>query len=347
MGACMDVTSVRSCEQLQQVVRDPLELLRAFAELDKNSVHNLVSSHISSRNEENRPIGGGIQRAVYQKILRNDAVVVASPAHGIPPKSRGLRAAIRGDRPSNKSLAEVALLLGNCEPIVLGMITCTMTDVVHALFSVDTHRQVLRGFLDVLRRRGFGFYVWVREFQTNGSVHWHIFVCKEIVPSGLGGDLKSLDADLSRELSECFTRLYARRTSCPFCKAGSFVECEAASGKCILGGPFRRMVRPIAVDKIGCVHAEAMRSQDAAARYASKEAGKRFQKRALDSRWRDGKGGAWWRAGRGFTMPDYGVEMVAAESVARCKFKTESGFEIDAPYRIQHGKGLLSRDAGT
>lgn len=339
----MDVTSSRAADQLQPgsqtapILRDPAQLLRLYAEHDRDT--SFISSHISERNEEKRPEGGVIEKAAFVRLLKVDSLVVGSPSHGKPPKGRGKRGVINGLFPSRRSLAEVSLLLGNCEPEIKSMITATMTDVVHALFSVETHRQVVHAFCVLLGRRGFKDYCLVREFQENGSVHWHFFVAKAVDDSGLGGKLESVDLPLSQELSKCFARLYAKRTKCPLCKSGKYDVCEALNGACILGESFRRMTSPHCEDFLGCVRAERMRCEAAAARYAAKEGSKRFQKRPTDRRWREG-GGAWCRHSRGFTIPEFGDVMVSVDELAIFKGKAANGFEIEAPYRIQHGRGI-------
>lgn len=313
--------------------------------MDEPSPTTLVSTHITARGSDGPETQGNhdLTRCTLKKY-KQDALVIGSKSHGRPPTARGKRKAIKGKRPTAKSLANLAFRLGNCEPEITSMITLTMTPFVHWRFPVAIHRKALHAFLQWLRRMGIDRYVWVREFTVCGTVHWHIFIAVEVKSTYCWNDKDGrehwIDYDLSRQVSQWFTAYYAKKSECPRCVKGHYADCEKAGQEC--GESFRKMAFPMTADHVGCAHVEALEKRGAAAMYAAKEGAKRFQKEAPDKRWHTG-GGAWWNVSSGFEFPEYGTEDVLTSDLALAKFVTPEGFEVETPYRIQHGKGALSQ----
>lgn len=262
-------------------------------------------------------------------VYRTDAVVVRS----YKPKCAGTigeRGAI-GGAPSRRSLQNLVFLLNNSDVPFVSMLTMTMTPDVHKLCTVKEHRRALANALQRLRDRGISQYCWVREFQGNGSVHWHVFTDKTV---GSPGEVNS---DLSRDWCEYWASLYFDRI---------IPHSELALKKRISVGENRKKQRDRNkmetgnnAEFLGCCRFEQLRT-DAAGRYAGKEGAKRFQKLA-PGKWQNG-GGAWWRASRGVKCTPIKRVAVPADTIESTSIDI-GGKEVDVAYRVQFSRGLKER----
>ena len=149
----------------------------------------------------------------------------------------------------------------------------------------------------------------VREFQGNGSVHWHVFTTVRVAEPG------EVCSRSSVEWSKWFASYYQKL---------------GASAACV-----RKMTHGNGSDFIGCCRFEQLQTE-AAGRYAGKEGAKRFQKLA-PRKWRDG--GAWWRASRNVTATPIETVEVAADDLTSSVIQNERG-TFDIAHRIQFSLGL-------
>lgn len=246
-------------------------------------------------------------------VYRTDAVVIRKTAPKTPidlvDKKRGLIGIV----PSRESLRRLIFVLNNADEPFVSMITCTHTDHCDRIHSVEEHRKVKANLLNKLRRDNWGKFVWVREFQANRSVHWHIFTTLHV---GLPGEVNH---ELSVELSRWYASAYRK-----------------------IRAPKRDYLKMIHGDGKGfrCCRVEMLRS-DAGGRYAAKEGAKRFQKEP-PPRWVEG-GGAWWRGTRDILITKLRTEKVMACDLHHNKVKIDD-YELEFPAKLQYGFSLRGRD---
>lgn len=264
--------------------------------------------------------------------FRTDAVYVRE---GWTPKCAGTVTEGKeiGGKPSRRSLQNLVFLLNNSDDLSRCMVTLTVHPWVEAAFSVVVHKRALEAYLQFSRRRGWGQYVWVREFQSIGSVHWHVFHSFECKASGDDAVGAEVDLELSKEVSLWWAEYYGKKTSCERCGVGAFADCEALGGEC--GRALRRMSASRSRDFVGACRVESLRDS-AAGRYAGKEGAKRFQKEA-PAKWQ--KAGAWWRGSRGIKCTPTKQVMVPFETLASSVIEV-NGLVIDNVWRLQFSRGL-------
>lgn len=244
-------------------------------------------------------------------IYRTDAVLIRS----YKPVCAGMvtESAAIGSVPSRRSIARLIFVLNNSDTPMRTMLTFTMTPEVNQA-SVKDHRSIFKRALQHLRDRNASDYVWVREFQENGSLHWHIFAAFECTPSD--GDI---DVSETRHWSDWFCKQYERLLP----------DCDYSFMRSGDGNGF-----------YGCVRVELLRTS-AAGRYAGKEGGKRMQKMPPE-KWQDG-GGAWWRNSKGVKCTERKRITVPISEVDAAKVIV-NGKAIDVPYRVQFNVGAKHAD---
>ena len=84
------------------------------------------------------------------------------------------------ERPSKRSLQNLVFLLNNCDVPMRSMLTLTMTDKVARNNSVAFHKETRALACQKLRYHRITNYVWVKEFQSNQSPHWHFFTALDL-----------------------------------------------------------------------------------------------------------------------------------------------------------------------
>lgn len=246
-------------------------------------------------------------RTMDVQQYRTDGVVVSrsyTPACAHQPTERGSI----GGRPSKRSLNRLVFLLNNCDNIMQSMFTITMADEVSKRNSVEFHKGTLKAAIQKMRRDGINQYCWVREFQANGSVHWHVFTDLKV---GVPG---AVNIELTQHWSRWMVERYRQ----------GWINDRCASN----------MTRRGKDGFEGCVRVEQLHG-DIGGRYAGKEGSKRFQKIA-PKRWRDG--GAWWRASRNVQCTPGDIKRLAVESLDHAEVKI-NGKTRYIPYRVQFNKG--------
>lgn len=251
-------------------------------------------------------------------VYRTDAVVKRSFNSGNLPDNP-LRGKV-GEAPSKASLNNLIFLLNNSDRPFVSMFTFTMTPRVNRVHSVREHKNALKAALQKLRRSGVGQYCWVREYQENNSIHWHVFTDLVIDEPG------NVNAGLSRSWSRWFATYYKRLcgNADDYKKMTSVVL--SGTGNC-------------RDDFYGCVRCDQLES-DAAGRYAGKEGGKRFQKRP-PAKWK--RGGAWWDSSRGITCTPVKTVQVPTATIKTRTVKTHDG-EIEVAFKLQYARGLIEND---
>jgi len=140
------------------------------------------------------------------------------------------------------SRINLAVVLSNSTPVFDSMVTitgdpCSMAD----LESQGYAKRALDAILKSLKRKGMTHYCWVREYQKNGSLHFHIFTHGLAVAGG------SFDRGLSIEVSQTWAYIAG--------KLVGYHNAKMARASCRV----ERLRKPA-----GC--------------YAAKEASKRVQK---------------------------------------------------------------------
>ena len=248
------------------------------------------------------------RRTMDVQQYRTDAVVVSrswKPACADIESKRGLI----GGRPSKRSLNNLVFKLNNCDVPMESMFTITMQDQVSRRNSVEFHKRTLAAALQKMRRDGIGQYCWVREFQANRSVHWHVFTDLHVANSG----------QVNNELSSEWSHWMVDR-----CRQG-WISDDAA----------KKMVTPSRDGFVGCVRVEQLIG-NAGGRYAGKEGSKRFQKIA-PKRWKNA--GNWWYASRNIACTPVGLKRLSVEALEHAELKI-NGKTRHIPYRVQFNKGV-------
>ena len=238
---------------------------------------------------------------------RTDAVVVSrswKPACAHQTTERGRV----GGRPSMKSLNRLVFLLNNCDVPMQSMFTVTMADEVSKRNSVEFHQATLKAALQKMRRDGINQYTWVREFQKNGSVHWHVFTDLWVGSPG------SVNNELSCHWSRWMVSRYEEGWINERCR--------------------RNMTTASKDGFVGCVRVEQLHG-DIGGRYAGKEGSKRFQKIA-PKRWR--AGGRWWGNTRSMSCTPEKITRLSVEALEHAEVKI-NGKTRHIPYRVQFNRG--------
>lgn len=241
---------------------------------------------------------------------RTDAIVKRS----YTPACAGQKDAVRGRvgaAPSRRSLNNLVFLLNNCDTPMRSMFTITMTDKTHARNSVEFHKQTLRNALQRMRWAGINQYCWVREFQGNDSVHWHVFTDLSVMSKP-----GAVSKRKSKEWSEWMV--------------ASIRERGRITNDCA-----RKMVTPSVDGFVGCIRVEQLKGNEGG-KYAGKEGSKRFQKIA-PPRWR--RGGCWWYASRNIKCSPIGEIKVNGANLNQATVEI-NGVEQEIAYRNQYNRGL-------
>ena len=247
------------------------------------------------------------RRTMDVQQYRTDAVVVSrswKPACAHQPTERGCV----GGRPSKKSLNRLVFLLNNCDIPMQSMFTITMSDEVSRRNSVEFHQSTLKAALQKMRRDGITQYTWVREFQRNGSVHWHVFTDLWVAAPGV----------VNEELSSIWSHWMVDRYRDGWINARCALNMTNSSR-----GGF-----------VGCVRVEQLHG-DIGGRYAGKEGSKRFQKIA-PARWANG--GRWWGNSRNMNCTAGNIKRLSVEALEHAEVKI-NGKTRHIPYRVQFNKG--------
>ena len=246
-------------------------------------------------------------------LYRTDAILERSFS-GAGKNLENCERGVIGASPSRKSLQNLTFLLNNSDIPFGSMWTFTMTDKCHRDHSVKQHKKVLWALIQGLRRLGISQYVWVREFQENGSVHWHIFVAYDVGRPG----------EINHELSSHWSKWFASQ----YRKMNGSAECVR---KMSFGNGFTFH---------GCTQVEQLRTE-AGGRYAAKEGAKRFQKQA-PKKW--AKAGRWWGASRGIECSPIKTIQVDPDSLEGCEIEIDGQMRSVA-FKLQHSRGLKERNS--
>lgn len=255
-------------------------------------------------------------------VYRTDAVVNRRSWTPACAGTVGERGKI-GAAPSSRSLRNLVFTLNNCDVPMRSMLTLTMSPLCHQLAEPGMHRKAFKLALQRLRDTGIRHWVWVREFQSNGSVHWHVFTERSVAKPG------DVNEDMTRDWIDYWSSLYWDRIH----KYTGNVKAFAAKLKRSRwhmengnGGDFR-----------GCCRFEELKTE-AAGRYASKEGAKRFQKIAPGD-WML-EGGGWWRAARCVECTPIKTAYVNADSLSTQSVTIGNGNKIDVAMKLQYSLGL-------
>ena len=228
-----------------------------------------------------------------------------------------------GNVPSSRSLQNLIFRLNNCDVPMRSMLTLTMTPLCHNLVPPAVHRKAFRNnALQRLRDMKVRDWLWVREFQGNGSVHWHVFTALDVGAPG------QVNEDLSHDWSIWWSALYwDRLITSPANK--DHAKRRKISRARMERGNFKKFK--------GCCRWEQLKTE-AAGRYAAKEGAKRFQKKAVGE-W-EHEGGAWWRSNKGMTCTPIRQEYVYTKDLASRTVDLPDGKQIDVAYKLQQSLGL-------
>ena len=207
-----------------------------------------------------------------------------------------------------KSLNRLVFLLNNCDIPMKSMLTITMPPPVFENNTIPFHLATLKAALQKLRRDGVNQYTWVREFQENDSIHWHVFTDLDVAAPG----------EVNRELSKHWCRWMIGRYS------REWIDDECS----------KNMITDGKDGFVGCCRFEQLRG-DAGGRYAGKEGSKRFQKKA-ESGWEHV--GRWWGNSRNMKCTEGDIKRLSVEALEHAEVKI-NGKTRHIPYRVQFGKG--------
>lgn len=226
-----------------------------------------------------------------------------------------------GGAPSSRSLRNLVFVLNNSDIRMESMLTLTMTPLCHQKCSPAMHRKACKLALQRLRDQGIRDYVWVREFQKNGSVHWHIFTSETV---GAPGDVNH---ELSHDWRMWWCSLYWDKIIGES-KVPKIKKRHAISRA--------RMERGNGKDFHGSCRFEQLKSE-AAGRYAAKEGAKRFQKHA-PGKWKN-EGGAWWRASKSIVCTPIKEVYVPGSTLETVTIKIKNQ-PVEVAYKLQQNRGL-------
>lgn len=231
------------------------------------------------------------------------------------PAKRGI---IKADEPSRESLQNLIFLLNNCEPRLDHMLTLTMPPLVFQSAEPSSHKRIFQTCLQRLRRQGVDNYCWVREYQANGSLHWHVF-CQSRIWKG------PIDYESSKEWSKWFASRYEATFLRTIGLDEELSEAIEKTGKAACR-----------IERLRC---------SASGRYAAKEGAKRFQKKAPDGF----TGFAWWRASRSLIVKPVMRVRIDSDKLTGSEFTLPSGetYTIDHRYQFNLRQRLEALDGVT
>ena len=240
---------------------------------------------------------------------RTDAVVQRSYTPVCAGQTDTVRGRV-GAAPSRRSLNNLVFCLNNCDVPMKSMFTVTMSYRTHLVNSVAFHRKSLSLTIQRLRDTGVNQYLWVREFQENQSVHWHVFTDLNVMSKP-----GAVSKRKSREWSLWFAKSIRRRGW-------------------ITNGCFHRMTTPSVDGFEGCIRVEQLKGSEAG-RYAGKEGSKRFQKDA-PPRWV--RGGSWWDKSRNIKCTPIDEVKVNGDKLSQATIEI-NGCETKIAHRLQYNRG--------
>lgn len=257
---------------------------------------------------------------VRVEVYRVDAILLRK---GWRPKCAGTktRRSKIGNTMSIRSRRNLVFTLNNCTPRMRSMLTLTMSPLCHELCPPRVHKHALKLALQRLRDKGIEDYVWVREFQKNGSVHWHIFT------SFRAGESGEVNEELSSDWSRWWSDLYWKKLITPATlpeasKRHKLSEWHMRHGN---GGDF-----------LGSCRFEELVTE-AAGRYAAKEGSKTIQK-LMPMTWFD-SGGAWWRQSKSLTCEPICEEWINSSMLEVTEVEIKGKAESVA-YKLQQNLGM-------
>ena len=257
---------------------------------------------------------------VRVEVYRVDAILLRK---GWRPKCAGTvseRGKI-GNVPSSRSLRNLVFVLNNSDIPMRSMLTLTMSPLCHKLCPPHVHRYAMKLCLQRLRDKGIRDYVWVREFQKNGSVHWHIFTSATVGSPG------EVNEEMSHDWTQWWCDLYWNKLLDKpkiksIAKRWKISEWNMRNGN-------RK-------DFLGATRFEELKTE-AAGRYAAKEGAKRFQKLA-PVEWLD-EGGAWWRASKTIKCTPIKEEWIDSDRLETTTIEIKKKPE-EIAYKLQQNLGL-------
>lgn len=259
-------------------------------------------------------------------VYRVDAVLLRK---GWKPKCAGTKTKRSkiGNTMSFRSRRNLVFTLNNCTPNMRSMLTLTMSPLCHELLPPKVHKHAFKLALQRLRDKGIKDYVWVREFQKNGSVHWHVFTSIKVGESG------EVNVEMSRDWINWWSDLYWKKLIRPATlpeakKRHKLSEWHMRNGN--------------GKDFLGCCRYEELMTE-AAGRYAAKEGSKTIQK-VMPKDWLDA-GGAWWRQSKTIKCEPITQSWIDSDML-KTTTVTIKGKPEDIAYTLQQNLGLklLSKD---
>lgn len=284
-------------------------------EIELKKWHADMDRRARARADKKQPRG-----MVRVEVYRVDAILLRKTW---TPKCAGTvtKRGTIGNVPSSRSLRNLVFVLNNSDIQMRSMLTLTMTPLCHKLCPPHVHRYAMKLCLQRLRDKGIKDYVWVREFQKNGSVHWHIFTSKQVGAPG------EVNEELSHEWRNWWTDVYWKRIISPskvpeIRKKHKISEWHMRNGN--------------GMDFGGSCRFEELKTE-AAGRYAAKEGAKRFQKLA-PVEWLD-EGGAWWRASKTIKCTPISEEWIKSDRLETTTMTIKDRTE-EIAYKLQQNLGL-------
>ena len=214
-----------------------------------------------------------------------------------------------GARPGARSMKKLIFLLNNCDVPMRGFLTVTMAKAVCDRNPVQTHYAFFKAAIKRLKYQGFSPFVWVKEFQKNGSIHWHVFTQKGVGAPG------EINMPMTNDWSRWAVNYYRKHWI------------DERSEKYMLVGNGK--------DFFGACRWEELASE-AGGMYAGKEAGKRYQKDAPERFAM--QGGHWWRAVGKIDCTPTGTKTVPVTSLHTVKCKIGGSEQVIAT-KLQFNRG--------
>lgn len=235
----------------------------------------------SDWNRKNRDRTDKIRAEVAQSarvlvdVYRVDAILLRKGWRPACAGTKTHRGKVKGYL-SSRSRRNLVFKLNNSDVRMRSMLTLTMSPLCHGLVPPHVHRYAFSLVLQRLRDKGIRDYIWVREFQQNGSVHWHVFTSLQVGSPG------QINEELSFEWRDWWCDLYWRKI------IGEPKTKKAKKKFRLSEWHMRNGNRD---DFKGACRFEELKTE-AAGRYAAKEGSKTVQK-LCPAIWLDA-GGSWW-----------------------------------------------------